>query len=244
MPPTVVTVTAPKPPTPSAVEEGLLPASEARGKWFYTHMPRDYEFVDEKWGFLPNLCEQYAVAGVNGVREVMGPNGKVIGVDDAGLRAGLLRKGATILDPMDPSLGPWHKYVRAYNCVGGGKAYVFSVDKGGVTYSLFPGGMAVAHDASDLLREFRAWLVENGKIPPIPKPVYDFLMELENVALQRQIKAASTNPHLSKRVEERQARISAMRTVWDQMHSTPATPAPERPVGPVGPVRLSAPVAA
>ena len=48
------------------------------------------------------------------------------------------------------------------------------------------------HEASDLLREFRAWLVENGKIPPMPKPVYDFLMEMENVALQRQIKAAST----------------------------------------------------
>lgn len=243
MPPTVKLAT-PKPPTPTAVEDGLLPASEARPPWFYAHMPMDYEFVDRKWGFLPCLGEQVAKAGVNGVREVVGPQGRVIGVDDSGLRAGLTRKGATIIDPNDPSLGEWHKYVRAYPCVGGGRAWVFSVERGGVTYTLLANGAAAAHDAAGLLRDFRLWLVQNGKIPIIPEPVYAMLLDREQNALSRIVTKAAANPHLAKQVEAQQQRLADMEATWAAMNAAPEVE-PEAPApAPTGKRRLTAPVAA
>lgn len=235
----------PKAAIPTSTEEGLLPASMARGRWYYAHLPTAYEWAGEA-GFLPILTEQYPVAGVNGVREIIGPDGRLIGIDDNGLRAGLSRKGAIILDPHDHRLGPWRNYVRMYPCVGGGKCYVFATDQGGVTFTLLPNGSAIPQDAADVLRVFRAWLLANGIIPPMPKPVYDMLMEVEYRGLNRLIRQASSNPHLSAQVDEKQERIRRMESAWKSMCDAQATPAaddtaPEKPVA--KPRRLSAPVA-
>ena len=233
-----VQVATPRAPTPSSVEEGVLPASEVRPRWFYSHFPTGWEFVDGM-GFLPILDEQISTSGVNGVRAIHDRNGRFLGVDDAPLRTGLQRKGAIILEPSDHRLGPWKNYVRAYPCVGGGKAWVFAVERTtgkveGVTYTILANGAAVAHDAIDLFREFRAWLVSNGVIPQIPQPVYAQLMEIEQTALNREINAATTNPHLSERVEKRQERIARMEKAWnDLITSLSATPA----------ARLTAPAA-
>lgn len=213
-----VQVTTPRAPSPSSVEEGMLPPTEARPRWFYSHFPTGWEFVDGS-GFLPILDEQISTAGVNGVRAILDRNGRAIGVDDMPLRTGLQRKGAIILEPADHRLGPWRNYVRAYPCVGGGKAWVFSVERTpgkteGVTYTILANGAAVAHDAGDLLREFRRWLVDQGIIPQIPQPVYAQLMEVERTALERAINAATTNPHLSAVVKARQERIARMEKAW------------------------------
>jgi|APGre2960657404_1045060.scaffolds.fasta_scaffold50816_2 hypothetical protein len=215
-----VTIAAPRAPSPSSVEEGMLPPGEARPRWFYSHFPTGWEFVEgADGGFLPILDEQISTAGVNGVRAVLDRNGRPIGVDDAPLRTGLARKGAVILEPTDHRLGPWKNYVRAYPCVGGGKAWVFAVERTpgkveGVTYTILGNGAAVAHDAAALFREFRRWLVDNGIIPQIPQPVYVQLMEVERTALERTINAATSNPHLAAGVKARQDRIKRMEKAW------------------------------
>ena len=211
-----VQVTAPHAPSGSAAESRLLPASAVRQRWFYAHFPTDWEFIPSH-GYLPRLVEQFAVAGVNGVREVVDNNGRVIGVNDAAMRAGLQGKGAIVLDPADHRLGPWRNYCRPYDCVGGGKCWVFYVEKGGVTFDILPNGVAVTREASDLLRDFQVWLVEQGMIPPMPLPVYQMLLERERTALRRAIRDATSNPHLSEKVEQRQKRISDMEKAWDAL---------------------------
>jgi hypothetical protein len=229
----IIKLNTPKKPTPSAVEDGLLPASEACPRWFYSHSST-YAFDMETRQFLPELNEQRIVAGVSGVREIRNGNGDVIGVDDNALRAGLLRSGATILDPADPTLGPWRNYVRAYPCVGGGKCWVFSTDRGGVTFTLLGNGRAVPQPATEVFREFKVWLIENGKIPQISKPVYDQMLDLETNALNRAIRRATSNPHLRARVEEQEEKIAAMRKAWAKLDGDDVAPV-------VG--TLSAPVA-
>jgi hypothetical protein len=222
----------------------------ARGRWYYAHLPTAYEWAGKEAGFLPILTEQYPVAGVNGVREILAPDGRPIGIDDNGLRAGLTRKGAIILDPHDHRLGPWRNYVRMYPCVGGGKCYVFSTDKGGVTFTLLPNGSAIPQDAAELLREFRAWLLAEGIIPPMPKPVYDMLMEVEYRGLNRLIRQASSNPHMSEQVEQKQERIRLMEAAWAALSyiQSPESAAPESAApaastaSPARPRRLTAPV--
>ena len=137
-------------------------------------------------------------------------------------------KGAIILDPADHRLGPWKNYCRPYPCVGGGKCWIFYVDKGGVTFDVLPNGVAVTREASGLLREFRIWLLAQGVIPPMPLPVYQMLIERERTALHRSIRDATGNPHLSAKVDARQARIDQMEKAWssmiDQMSVNPASP--------------------
>ena len=222
-----VQVTGPSAPSGTAAESNLLPASAVRQRWFYAHFPPSWEFHPTA-GFLPILVEQYAVAGVNGVREVADSNGRVVGVNDSAMRAGLTGKGAIILDPADHRLGPWKNYCRPYPCVGGGKCWIFYVDKGGVTFDVLPNGVAVTREASGLLREFRIWLLAQGIIPPMPLPVYQMLIERERTALHRSIRDATGNPHLGAKVDARQARIDQMEKAWssmiDQMSVNPASP--------------------
>ena len=180
---------------------------------------------DEKHGFLPDLSEITTSAGSNGVKEIHDRNGRVIGIDDAPLRAGLMRKGATILDPRDPSLGPWHQYVRAYPCVGGGKAYVFYTSSGkGVTFTLLSNGACRVNDGSAALTEFKVWLVKNGKVPEINIIAYETMIDRERATLDRLTAAANDgNKFKIEAAEAQRKRIAAMENTWAKIGAN-ATP--------------------
>lgn len=217
-------------PAPTAVEDGLLPAETAQefaGKfwfihnvdaWDYVERPKGAKASDKAYGFLPILNEIRPRAGVQGAAEIRNSEQKVIGLNDSATRAHYLSKGARVYDPADPSLGPWRNYCRSLPSVGGGKAWIFYTDQGGVEFELLGNGRAKVIEASAILRQMRAYLRDNGLCNPLSRHQFQKMLEIEEAALLDTIGRAKSNTHLDDEVKARKSRIESMKAEWERLN--------------------------
>lgn len=90
-----------------------------QGWSFYEEKTADGEYRSE---FLPQLSEAKHQPGVNGVAD---PPEVGMPPSTAGMVAGILAKGGTIIRPDDARLGEFRGFIQFYECRGGEKAFCY-----------------------------------------------------------------------------------------------------------------------
>lgn len=208
---------------PEATGLPVGPRTKPGKLYVYIHYPQGWEFVDrpipggkdgEIYGWLPQPQKATAHPGVNGVKDP-GRGNPMTRQHMASQMAGLAAKGARILEPDDPRLGPYRYYDAYYDTSNGGRWYV----EPGEAFTVLPHGKILPNSDQviDPFTEFRRYLRDEAPdmIHPLMREYYDQFIGRELERLARCEAAAGVTPGLAYKVERQQARIAAMTAAYD-----------------------------
>lgn len=204
-----------------------LPADKrAPPPFVYAHMDSDWEYHPEL-GFIPMLKRYAVVPGLNGVDEHGG---------DAGLRAGILAKGAVIIDRYDERLlvegehpeddsHLYYDYVRYFETEDGRRYHVEPGEVPTITAR-----RAIVWDKNQGRRgyaDFRKHILDSGIIDPMTEPAWQDMRTHQVARIERLRTAVGRNPHKASALEAAEATLRAMETEWQRLT---AEDEPARPV--------------
>lgn len=227
-----ITLTDPKRQTRTFRDPSRLPLpadKRAPPPFLYAHMDSDWEFTEES-GFLPRLTRYAVVPGLNGTDE----HG-----NDASLRAGILSKGAILIDRYDERLlvegespdddsHQFYDYVRFFETEDGRKYHVEPGETPTITAR-----RTIVWDKDAGRRGFEAFrkhILDAGIVDPMTEPAWRDMEVQQEAVVERLRRSVAKNPHLTPRMEAAEKRLEAMRAEWLRLTTADAEEAPARPV--------------
>ena len=96
---------------------------------------------------------------------------------------------------------------------------MFYTDQGGVSFELLGNGRAKVIEASAILRQFRAFLRDNGLCNQLSRHCVAKMLEIEEQTLQDLITRSRNSPHLNDQVKAATTRIESIKAEWDRLQN-------------------------
>lgn len=200
-----------------------LPASSPevaahRELFFFAVHPDKWDFREAKGdvpaAFLPLVRRIPLSVGVEGV----GANKNA-----ARLRGKQHERGKIIIDPNDPSLGPWQDYIAMYPVDDGGNAYVFA----GTVPSIRSGGKVRWTPAPDW-DDFRAHLVTEQIVPPPDDDVMGDLIRIQSKIVGRIRQKCVEGKRSEDDLKAAESKLAAMKNLLREYQAEDEAPAAKK----------------
>lgn len=201
--------------------EDVLPATSARPAppYFFSHYPNGWDF-HLKHGFLPRLCKNTAIPGVNGA--FYDPRTREVVLSRT--MQGVAAKGGTVINPLDKRLiregetedsAEFYDYVRYYDRADGKKHYI----EPGQIPTITTRGQVIwnTDEAHDVAMRFRAHLRDAGIVEPMHHVEFVAMRKAAESRVDKLRSRLAVSPGLAHKLKEAEEYLEAMTAEWDRL---------------------------